>query len=523
MVFSPPSVSGSVRRLLVVLGDQLDLNSPLLSDLDPEQDAVLMMEVESESLHVATHVQRTVFFLSAMRHFAVSAESAGHRLEYVPLDHPDNTQSFSGELERALTRLNPESVSVCRPGSWRVLGQLEEAASGCGLDLDVPEDPHFLSTPSDFANWARGRKTLTMEYFYREMRKSLGVLVDGAGNPEGGSWNYDSENRSAFKNAPSPPEPWQPQSAEITEEVIALVEARLPDLPGLRKTPPWPVTRESALAQLDRFISDALPDFGQWQDAMWTGDALLWHSHLSPALNLKLLNPREVVERAVEAYRNGHAPLNSVEGFVRQIIGWREFIRGVYWTQDPSYRDQNALNASSPLPKAYWSGESRMSCIQEAVEPVLEMGYSHHIQRLMVTGNLALTAGVDPGSVRDWYLGMFVDGVDWVTTPNVVGMALYADGGLVATKPYAAGGAYVNRQSNYCSGCAFNPRKRTGDDACPLSTLYWDFLIRNRDKFSGNHRMGMMLKNVERMDANTIEAITERANFVRDRILSTSA
>ncbi|NNE69945.1 MAG: cryptochrome/photolyase family protein [Rhodothermales bacterium] len=519
MSFSGFSLTGSVRRLLVVLGDQLDHDSPLVADLDLEQDAILMMEVEEESLHVATHFQRSVYFLAAMRHFAGWLDQNGHRVEYTCLDDDENTQSFESEVTRALRRLAPDQVEVCRPGSRRVLAQLRRAAGEAGLELTVLEDPHFLSSPEDFADWARGRKTLTMEYFYREMRKRLGILVDGNGKPEGGSWNYDSENRNALKAAPEAPAPWQPGEDLITDAVMELVADRLPSLPGRQSPPRWPVTREGALAQLDRFVAEALPEFGRWQDAMWTGDSLLWHSHLSPALNVKLLNPREVVQAAVDAYSKGDAPLNSVEGFVRQVIGWREFMRGIYWTQDDSYRDANNLEAGLPLADAYWSGSSPMACVRESVTPVLEMGYSHHIQRLMVTGNLALTAGMDPAAVRDWYLGMFVDGIDWVTTPNVIGMALYADGGTVATKPYAAGGAYMNRMSNYCGSCAFNPKKRTGESACPLSTLYWDFLIRNRERFAGNHRMGMMLKNVDRMNADTVASITDRAEEVRREIL----
>ncbi|MBO6576644.1 MAG: cryptochrome/photolyase family protein [Rhodothermales bacterium] len=509
MPFDAPRVSGPVERLFVVLGDQLDYQSELIHGLS-EHDAVLMMEVREESEHVVTHHQRTVVFLSAMRHFCQHLQREDIRVEYVALDDDDNTHSFGSELERAIDRLDPASVEVVRPGSWRVLDMLSDAAD----DLSVHEDPHFLSTPQDFEDWASGRKALTMEYWYREMRKQHGILVSGDGKPEGGDWNYDKENRNAFKQAPKPPAPWTADADEITTEVHELVGEML-ELEGAAELPRWPVTRQQALYQLDSFIKGSLPDFGQWQDAMWTGDALLWHSHLSPALNLKLLTPREVVDRAVDAYHRGDAPLNSVEGFVRQIIGWREFMRGIYWTQRKDYRDHNRLRARRELPEAYWTADSSMRCVQEAVRPVLTMGYSHHIQRLMITGNLALTAGVHPGAVRDWYLGMFVDGVDWVTTPNVVGMALYADGGVVATKPYAAGGGYVNRMSNYCSECRFNPRKRTGPDACPLTTLYWDFLARNRDDFEDNHRMGLMLKNLDRMEAPELEKVRDRAGEVQ--------
>ena len=509
MPFFAPRIDRQVRRLHIVFGDQLDTESPLLLELDPEQDGILMMEAADESRHVATHFQRTVFFLAAMRHFCESLEVPCH---YVTLDDPDNTGSFEGEISRALRHLRPEEVFAVRPGSWRVLRMLGRHG------VTVLEDPHFITQPADFASWASGRKTLTMEYWYRELRRREGILVDEGGRPEGGRWNWDKENRNAFRSAPEPPPPWSPGTDEIAREVFELVTKCLPDLPGARGMPNGPLTRQSALDQLEGFIRLLLPEFGRWQDAMWTGHTRLWHSHLSPALNVKLLHPREVIDAAVAAYRAGDAPLNSVEGFVRQILGWREFIRGVYWTQPEAYRDENALGAKSELPDAYWNADTDMACVAEAVRPVLEIGYSHHIQRLMVTGNLGLTLGVDPSALRDWYLGMFVDGVDWVTTPNVIGMSLYADGGLVATKPYAAGGAYINRMSNYCGSCRFDPGKRTGDSACPLTTLYWDFLLRNRDTLSGNHRMTLALKNLERIAPKEREMIRSRAQEVRDML-----
>lgn len=508
-----PLRSGA-KTLYIVLGDQLDPDHPMLDLISPRDDAVLMMEVARESRRPASHVQRTVMFLSAMRHYATWLGEQGLRVEYVRLDDPKNTQSFEEEVSRAVERFGPKRVVVVRPGDHRVTGEIESACATLGAELEIIEDPHFLTTPAEFSDWASGRKQLTMEYFYREQRKRLGVLMDG-GKPAGGEWNFDKENRESFKASPRPSAPPEFTLSAITRDVIELVSAQLPDLPGEVSGFNWPVTRAQALECLDAFVRERLRRFGKYEDAMWTEQRTLYHSRISAALNLHLLSPRECFERAVEAYENGEAPLNSVEGFVRQIIGWREFIRGVYFHEGRGYTERNGLGESGNLPDMYWDADTDMACMQDCISSVVEDGYAHHIPRLMVMGNFAMLAGVEPRQVSDWYLGMFVDGVDWVTAPNVIGMAMHADGGVVGTKPYAASGKYIKRMSNYCENCRYSVNARTGEDACPFNTLYWDFLIRHRERFAGNHRMAMVMKNLDRMSRGDLTEITVSASKLR--------
>ncbi len=502
------------NTLYVVLGDQLDHEHPLFERIDRVQDAVLMMEVVCESTHPASHVQRTVMFLSAMRHYALLLKERGLRVEYVRLDDERNTQNFEDEISRAVNRLDCKRVVVVRPGDHRVRSEIGAACDREGVRLEVVEDPHFLTTPDEFADWAKGRKQLTMEYFYREQRRRLGVLVEDS-QPVGGQWNYDKENRKAFKRTPRPSTLPEMSVDDMTREVMELVAARLPKLPGRVELFNWPVTRRQALACLDSFIKNRLVRFGTYEDAMWTEQRTLYHSRLAAALNLHLLTPKECIERAVKAYELGEAPLNSVEGFVRQIIGWREFIRGVYFHEGDSYPGRNELGETGQLPSLYWDANTDMVCMRDCVSSVVEEAYAHHIPRLMVMGNFAMLAGVEPRKVSDWYLGMFADGVDWVTAPNVVGMAMHADGGVVGTKPYAASGKYISRMSNYCENCRYSVNERTGENACPFNTLYWDFLIRHQKRFAGNHRMAMVLKNVDRLSRDDRTEITISAQKLR--------
>jgi deoxyribodipyrimidine photolyase-related protein len=508
------SIRGRVETLAVILGDQLDPENPALADLDAQTDAVLMMEVAEESTHVASHRQRTAMFLAAMRHFAADLQARGTRVRYVKLDARGNTQSLDDEVSRAVRTLEPARIAVTEPGEWRIADSAERWREVTRTPVDVLPDPHFTATHDMFETWARGRKELVMEYFYREQRRRLDVLVDGK-KPVGGKWNFDADNRARFPSAPNARTPYRPRPDDVTVGVMETVTRRLSHLPGAIDTLPWPVTRRQAKRALDDFVEHRLPHFGTYQDAMWTGEPWLYHSTLGAALNLKLLAVRTCVDAAVEAHRSGHAPLNAVEGFVRQIIGWREFIRGVYWREGASYRTRNALEHHGDLPEFYWTGETEMVCLSESIGQVLEFGYGHHIQRLMVTGNFALIAGIEPQQVNDWYLGMYVDAVDWVTTPNVIGMALHADGGVVGTKPYAASGRYISRMSNYCANCRFDPGQRVGDDACPFTTFYWDFLIRHRRRFENNHRMRMILANVDRMEASEQREIRKRADTLR--------
>ncbi|BAL93366.1 putative deoxyribodipyrimidine photolyase-related protein [Rubrivivax gelatinosus IL144] len=503
---------------MLVLGDQLDAEAAAFDGFDAAQDAVWMAEVDEESTQVPSSQPRTALFLAAMRHFAQALQAAGRRVHYTRLDDADNRGSLAGELDAAIERLQPQALVMTAPGDHRVLRALQAVAAARGLALELRPDRHFFCTVREFAAHARARRTLRLEFFYREQRRRHGVLMDD-GEPCGGRWNYDADNREAFgrDGPPAHAEPPRFEPDAITREVLDLVRRRFAGHPGRLDSFAWPVTREQALHALQRFVAERLAGFGRWQDALWPGEPWLWHSQLSAALNLKLLDPHEVVAAAEAAYRAGHVPLESAEGFIRQILGWREYVRGVYWTRMPGYAELNAWDAHEPLPAFYWSGDTPMACLADAIGQTLEHGYAHHIQRLMVTGLYALLLGVEPKEVHAWYLAVYVDAVEWVELPNTLGMSQNADGGLMASKPYVASGRYIERMSagRLCAGCRFRPGERIGDTACPFTTLYWDFLLRHEATLATNPRMAMPLKHLARLDAAERARIGDRAAALR--------
>ena len=505
-----------LRDLIVVLGDQLDLDAAGFDGFDASLDAVWMAEVPEESSHVWSSKPRTALFLAAMRHFALALQGAGRPLHYKRLNAADNAGSLQAQLQADIVRLRPARLVMTAPGDWRVLQAIKSVAEASGLPLDIREDRHFFCSVREFAAHATGRKSLRMEYFYREQRKRHGVLMRGD-KPIGDQWNFDIDNREAFGAAGPgdvPPRTcFEPDA--VTREVIALVDTRFAAHPGRLDSFAWPVTRAQALQSLHAFIKERLPLFGRYQDAMWPGDPWLYHAHLSAALNLKLLNPREVVAAAEVASRDGHAPLASVEGFIRQILGWREYVRGIYWTQMPGYGERNELGAQEDLPAWYWTGATDMACLRDALAQTLTHGYANHIQRLMVTGLFALMLGVDPKQVHAWYLAVYVDAVEWVELPNTLGMSQYADGGVMGSKPYIATGKYIQRMSPHCKGCRYDPAQRSGDDACPFTTLYWDFLMRHEAALAKNPRMALQVKNVARLTDVQKQAVHERAAAIR--------
>jgi len=504
------------RHLVLILGDQLDHHAAGLDGFDPKQDCIWMAEVKEESSHVPSSKQRIALFLSAMRHFAKELKSREWPLDYIPLDSRKNTQTLNGELKRAIDRHKPSRLIMTAPGDWRVLQKLRSTAESCGIPLEIREDRHFFSTVRDFAEHAKGRKLLRLEYWYRELREKTDILMKD-GKPIGGQWNFDQENRAAFgKDGPGAvPRPSRFKPDAITSEVIDLVNTVFADHPGSVAASQegfgWPVNRAEALLALKDFIAHRLPSFGHYQDAMWANEPWLYHSHIASALNLKLLSAKEVVQAAAQAYNNGLAPLAAVEGFIRQILGWREYVRGIYWMNMPDYLERNALNATARLPDFFWTGETDMACLQDTIQQTLRTGYAHHIQRLMVTGLYTLLAGIHPKAVHEWYLSVYVDAVEWVELPNVLGMSQYADGGVMASKPYAASGKYIDRMSNYCKGCRFDPAKSTGEDACPFTTLYWDFLMRHENLLAKNPRMVMQIRNLNRLSPADRKAIRAQA------------
>lgn len=520
----------SCRNLVVVFGDQLTTHTPAFDGFDAEHDIVLMMEVRQEAEHVPSSRQRTIQFLAAMRHFALElVEERGYAVRYVRLDDASNTNSFDSEFRRAVETLGPEHAHITWPGEHRVMSMVHAWQDELDTPISIHEDTHFLTSTDEFAEWMDGRKSVLLEHFYRWQRKRLGVLMEENGkDPVGGKWNYDHDNREAFKSTPRVRKPYTPQTDMVTQRVIEMVAEAWPDGYGSAESFRWPVTRTQALRALDDFIEHRLPKFGKYEDAMWTSEPYLYHSLISATLNLKLLNPRECVEKALHALDADKAPLNAVEGFVRQLIGWREFIRGVYWHEGPEYGKRNFLDQHASLPEFYWTGETDMNCMRECLSPVINDGYSHHIPRLMVLGNFALLAGVHPHAITDWFLAMYVDAVDWVTTPNTLGMSQHADGvrakngkvtrePVVGTKPYASSARYINSMSNFCEHCKYDKGKRTGENACPFNTLYWDFLIRHEDRFARNNRMAMIMKNVERMKPQEKAEITREGKSIKRR------
>lgn len=500
-----------MTTLIPILGDQLSLSLSSLADADPATSVLLMMEVQEETVYVRHHKAKIALILSAMRHHAQALEQAGWTVDYVRLDDPDNSGSFTGEMARAIARHDPQRILITEPGEWRVLAALESWETLFGIPVTICEDSRFIASHALFNDWANdGRKQLRMEFFYRVMRRTTGLLMDGS-DPVGGQWNYDADNRKPGKQAPAPPAMPRYTPDAITREVLTLVEARFADHPGSLANFAFAVTASDAEVQQRWFLTHALPRFGDWQDAMVTGEPFLFHSLLSPALNMGLLDPLDLCHAVEAQYRAGRVPLNAAEGFIRQIIGWREYVRGIYWREGPDYVHRNHLGASRPLPGFYWTGETDLNCLSQAIRQTLDHGYAHHIQRLMVTGNFALIAGLDPYALHRWYLEIYVDAYEWVEAPNTVGMSQFADGGLLGSKPYAAGGAYIDRMSDYCRNCRYDVKQRTGPQACPLNALYWDFLVRNREKIGDNQRLAMPYRSWDKFDVATQQKIRDSA------------
>jgi deoxyribodipyrimidine photolyase-related protein len=526
------------RHLVLILGDQLDAQSSALVDIDPERDVVLMVEAFEESRHVWSHKIRTALFLSAMRHFAFELRARGLHVDYRALDTHGN-QTLGDGLCAALAQHQPQAIVGVEPGDLRVRQQLEDTikniaapaifqkASGLNsinntvyiapTGIDWREDQHFLCSLPQFRKWAGTSKSLRMEFFYRRMRQQYKVLMSkeaGSKEPLGGQWNFDADNRKSFGKAgpqqvPQPPV-YSPD--QITQDVITLVNQQFAEHPGHLDKFNWPTTRTQALHALDDFIKNRLPQFGPHEDAMWTGLEFGWHSLLSSSLNLKLISPLEVVQVAEQAYHSKGLDLASVEGFIRQVLGWREFMRGVYFLDMPGLKTANHYGHQNALPKWYWTGDTRMNCMRQCITQTLDNGYSHHIQRLMVTGMFGVTAQINPQQICDWYLAVYVDAVEWVELPNTAGMALFANGGRFTSKPYVASGAYVKRMSNYCAGCTYVPETRTGDKACPMTTLYWNFLVQHEASFASNPRTALMVQNLQRMPSEERAKVRQRAS-----------
>ncbi|MGL5184806.1 cryptochrome/photolyase family protein [Herbaspirillum huttiense] len=507
--------------LRLILGDQLNAQHSWFDHVDPEVVYVLM-EVRSETDYVLHHAQKILAIFAAMRAFGEQLRAAGHRVRYIRLDDPSNRQSLVDNLDALAAHYQASRVEWQAPDEWRVDQALQQWgdtwAQAHQGQTAVVDSEHFLTARNELPRLFEGRKQWLMEHFYRQMRRRFELLLDADGKPEGGQWNFDHDNRKRWPGNPPEPRDWrQPHDHGALWEMLQTQGVRSfgePQATQLR----WPLDRTEALQHLDHFITTVLPHFGDYEDAMSSKAQRLFHSLLSFALNVKMLHPLEVVRRAEEAWREGKAPLAAVEGFIRQIIGWREYVRGIYWSQMPGYDERNALAHRLPLPAWFWTGQTRMNCLRHAIGQSLETAHAHHIQRLMVIGNFALLAGLDPKELHHWYLGIYIDAFEWVELPNTLGMSQWADGGIIATKPYVSSAAYIGRMSDYCQGCAYDPKQKTSADACPFNALYWDFFLRHQSTFGNNPRMGMAYQQIKKMQPDDVQALQQRAADLRSQL-----
>ncbi|QQQ19103.1 cryptochrome/photolyase family protein [Brevundimonas vitis] len=507
----PSTRTGTLR---LVLGDQLSDGLSALTDLDPARDLILLAEVRDEATYVRHHKQKIALAFAAMRSFAVRLETRGVSVRYVRIDDPDNRHSIVAEVERALADGRFERVVMTECGEWRLAQALSGFASASPSLVEIRPDDRFVCSHDRFRRWASGKSQLRMEFFYREMRRETGLLMEGD-QPAGGKWNYDAENRRKLGKGVRPPRRLRTPPDEIARGTIADVARLFPDHFGTLDAFAWPTTAEQAEAILADFIENLLPGFGDWQDAMAESEPWMWHGLISTSINLGLIDPLDACRRAEAAWKAGRAPLNAVEGFIRQIIGWREFVRGIYWLKMPEYARRNHLDADRGLPWFYWSGETDMACVADTVRSARDHAYAHHIQRLMVTGNLAMLLGVHPDAVDDWYMVVFADAYEWVEMPNTRGMATFADGGIVGSKPYAASGAYIDRMSDYCGPCRYDVKAKSGEGACPFNRLYWGFLERNRDRLRDNVRLAMPYRTLDGFGEDRRKALLDEAEACR--------
>jgi deoxyribodipyrimidine photolyase-related protein len=502
-----------MRHLIFILGDQLSHGISSLAGGDPRQDGILMVEAQQEATYVLHHQKKIALVLSAMRHFAQELSEREWRVDYRALDAPENTGNFTDELIAAVRLHKPAAVIITAPGEWRVLQMIRQWPAQLPIAVQVREDTRFVCSTTEFADWARDRKQLRMEYFYRDMRRKTGLLMKGD-QPEGGKWNFDAENRKPARPGLFMPEVPRFAPDLTTREVLRLVEQRFSAHFGRLQPFGFAVRRSDALTALAAFVEHALPSFGDFQDAMLNNHPFLYHAVISAYLNCGLLEPLEACRAVEDAWRAGRVPLNAAEGFIRQIIGWREYVRGIYWLKMPEYATSNYFNATRPVPASYWGGKTDMACVRAAVSQTRDEAYAHHIQRLMVTGNFALLAGINPQALHEWYLSVYADAYEWVEMPNTLGMSQFADGGLLASKPYVASGAYINRMSDYCQSCHFDVKQRTGGQACPFNPLYWNFIARHRDTLASNPRMAPMYRVYDKFDADEKRRITDTAQTI---------
>ena len=505
-------------KLALILGDQLSTSLSCLRALDKTTDLIVLAEVSAEARYVKHHKQKIALIFCAMRHLARSLQNEGWQVHYHKFDAANSAQSLLDVVTAVSRQHRPIELVITECGEYRLHHEITNSwHDKLGIAVTVLPDDRFFCSKAHFAEWASGRKQFRMEYFYREMRRETGILMEGK-NPTGDEWNFDSSNRRVYRGDPPLPAPPVYSYTDADNEVFDLVSEHFADHPGDLSRFCWPVTRAQAQTALNDFVHNRLPWFGDFQDAMTQGEPFMFHSLLSTSINCGLLSPREVCDAALEAYYTDIAPLNAVEGFIRQILGWREYVRGIYWLMMPAYADHNALGNKRKLPGFYWTGKTDMNCMREAFTNTFDHAYAHHIQRLMITGNFALLAGVKPDDICEWYLAVYADAYDWVELPNTLGMVMHADDGLLGSKPYAASGNYINKMSDYCKHCHYSVKTSTEHDSCPFNSLYWHFMTRHRDKFIRNPRMTMIYRSYDKMADSKKQALTQHATQLLDKL-----
>jgi len=501
-----------MKTLRLILGDQLNHKHSWY--LKPEKNTLyFMVEMRQETDYVNHHIQKVVGFFAAMRSFYEHLKGNGHQVIYYEIDSEANKQDLVENLKDLFKKYNIEKFEYQLPDEYRLDAQLRDFCDTLEIENVVFDTEHFYTTRSEMAAFYKGKKEMTMEYFYRDMRKKHDLLMENKSNPEGGKWNFDKSNRKKWNGKPEIPHE-KGFRKDVSSIVRQIEKQGIKTIGNIDATSfNWPTSRADSLTVLNYFCDNLLEHFGDYQDALHTEQIFLFHSRLSFSMNTKMLSPREVVNKVIDTYYDRKAEINisQVEGFVRQIVGWREYMRGIYWMKMPDYRNVNKLSNHNELPDFYWTGKTKMNCLHHSISQSLDNAYAHHIQRLMITGNFALLTQVHPDAVEAWYLGIYIDAIEWVEMPNTRGMSQYADGGIVATKPYISSGSYINKMSNYCKSCAYNVNDKTGENACPFNSLYWNFLYEKRKHFEHNHRMNMMIRLLEKMKPATLEAHITRA------------
>ncbi len=510
-------------RIGLILGDQLTANLATLRVLDAATDRIVMAEVAEEAGYVRHHKQKIAFLFSAMRHFAEQLQQQGWQVDYHRFDAQSDLDSLLAVAKACVQQHGASELVITQCGEYRLQHSIDNLwASELGVPVQVFADDRFVCDSAEFTRWADGKKQLRMEFFYREMRRKTGLLMEGPqGNePVGGKWNYDADNRKRYDGKTPLPRELVFERDAIDQEVLTLVEREFPEHIGNLDDFRWGTTQSQAEQALDHFLSERLPYFGDYQDAMTMGEDFMFHSLLSPYINAGLLTAMQVCTAAESAWLKGkqgdgpEIPLNAVEGFIRQIIGWREYVRGIYWLHMPDYAEQNRLGNKQDLPRYYWDGNTGMKCMSEALRNTLGHAYAHHIQRLMVTGNFALLTGIEPKQICEWYLAVYADAYDWVELPNTLGMVMHADGGYLGSKPYAASGNYIHKMSDYCKTCRYNVKTSVESNSCPFNSLYWHFIMRHKEQFQSNHRMSMIYRNLDKQSDEKKQALWDRAEHL---------